>query len=538
MDSLRKRVPVTPRQIPRPIERPRPIFLKPLPQREEIFISSTEAKTLDKHFKKDEQKNKRRSKIKKVLKIFFMVSLASLFAIAIYFFWKTYNVSRKMNSQMLNKPTVSQSMRALASPIMDRNNLPALKGEDKGRINILLLGAAGQHKPGGNLTDTVMVMSIDTKEKKVALLSLPRDFYTPIGETKSFAKINSLYPIGIKDNKGVELIKEAVEKITNQTLNYYLVVDFDAFEKIINDIGGINIVSERDIYDATYPGPNYSYQTFSLSKGFHQLDGATTLKYVRERHDDPEGDFGRAKRQQQVIQAVKNKMFSLKTIFNVVAISNILDTLGNNVKTDITIQDMESFIALSKTLDLENINNVVIDAWKKDSLLKVSHAATASGNAFILIPRVGNYSEIQDISDNIFNQEELKRRKEMIANENAKVAIINQSGDYNLATKIRQLLSEKLDIKDVTVMQGPDNTIEQITSLHQKENSSKIFTLDELLKKIPAKLSDAPLVAEDGENDFVITLGSDLVEIYKYDEDSIEDFNKEQNSIDFVSQNQ
>lgn len=466
--------------------------------------------------------------VKKILKITFAIIFGVFFIIGAYFLWKTYSVSKKMNSGTDVKTTLTQSMRALASPVIPKSETP-LKGQETGRINILLLGAAGENKPGGNLTDTVMIMNIDTKAKKVALLSLPRDFYAPISDSKSYAKINSLYPIGIKEGLGVELVKDAVEEITGLTMNYHLVVDFDSFEKIIDNIGGVNIVSERDIYDPTYPGPNYSYQTFELSKGFHNLDGKTALQYVRMRHDDPEGDFGRAKRQQQVMQAVKNKMFSMQTLFNIVALNNILDTLGKNIKTDITIADLESFISLSKTIDLQNINNVVVDAWKKESLLKVSHVQTEKGNAFILIPRVGNYNEIQDVAKNIFNQEEIKKRERLIAEENTNIAVINKSGDNKLEEKIRSLLKERLGFKNVRVIANSDETMEEFTTVSQKPDSAKIFTLDELIKKLPAKLSPSTLPQSDDSNDdIVITLGSDLIETYKYDEDSVEDFNKAQ----------
>lgn len=532
MDSLRRRAPLPPKQLSKPtgqaqsIQQFKPVQKQPLSPRDALYISKDESRSMDKHFQKYKEESKKGPTIKKTVKIILIILLFTAISVAIYFSWKTYQVSRKINSEMESRPSFSKSMLALATPIMNKENRTPLKGEESGRINILLMGAAGEHKPGGNLTDTVMVMSINTKDKKVALLSLPRDFYAPIGKTKSFAKLNSLYPIGIKEGEGVNLIKDAAEQITGQVLNYYLVVDFDAFEKIVDDIGGINIVSERDIYDATYPGPNYSYQTFALSKGFHQLDGATALKYVRERHDDPEGDFGRAKRQQQVIQAVKNKMFSLKTFFNVVAISNILDTLGENVKTDITIEEMESFITLTKLLDLENIDNVVIDAWKPDSLLKVSHVQTSTGNAFILIPRVGNYSEIQDVATSIFNQDELRSRKEKITSENAKIVIINNSGDYKLAFKIKDLLTDKLNIKDVSIKQSKDEIIQPMTTVLQKSASDKIFTLDELVKKIPAKLDNNSFADE--ENDFTINLGADLIDIYNYEEDKIDmnEFNK------------
>lgn len=532
MDSLRKKAPAAPKPITKP-QKATPAFPLIAKKREELFISRSEAQRMD----QCEKKFQKRINIKKVVAIVLVLLISIALVLAAYFLWKTYDVGKKINSEAGIQTTFAQSVRALASPVISPSSRTPLKGEDSGRINILLLGAAGEHKPGGNLTDTVMIMNIDTKNKKVALFSLPRDFYAPIPASKSYAKINSLYPIGIKEGQGIDLIKGAAEEITGLSINYYVVVDFNSFEKIIDNIGGINIVSPRDIYDPTYPGPNYSYQTFSLSKGFHELDGATALKYVRERHDDPEGDFGRAKRQQQVIQAVKNKMFSLQTLFNVVALNNILDTMGDNIKTDIAVGDLESFIALSKTIDLENISNVVVDAWKKDSLLKVSHVQTGSGNAFILIPRVGNYSEIQELAKNIFNQEEIRKRRELIADENAVITITNKSGDRGLENKIKSLLSERLGMKNVSLVSNPDDSIAEFTTVSQKASGGKMFTLDELIKKIPAKISEADLSDTDDDTDLAITLGKDIVETYGYDEDSIEDFNKAQDEQEGTSFN-
>lgn len=504
---------------------------------EHLFISQNEARQMEKSLKPLGPIQKKIS-FKKFFLSFFAVILTILFASAIYFFLKTYLVSKKMNS-FAAKTTFSQNLREIVAPILPANKIP-LKGAQQGRINILLLGAAGEHKPGGNLTDTVMVMSINTETNKVALLSLPRDFYVKIPETNSFAKINSLYPIGIKENQGADLIKAAVEKITGLQINYYFAIDFDGFKKIIDDIGGINITNDRDIYDPTYPGPNYSYQTFQLSKGFQKLDGETALKYVRERHDDPQGDFGRAKRQQQVIQAVKNKMFSLKTFFDMSALSNVLETLGENIRTDITFEDISGFIALSKKLDLENIDNVVLDAWKSDSLLKVSHIALGNANAFILVPRTGNYSEIQDLAQNIFNQAELKRRANEIAKEEAKIQIVNKSGYQNLSSKIKKLLSENFEMKDIKVISHSEEQTSAATTVADFTNGEKIFTIDELIKKLPARISPADHLSENNEGaDIVVTLGSDIVEAYKYEDVSKEEYDKAQdNPVDFDLQNQ
>ena len=504
---------------------------------DDIFISQDEIETIN----ENEKEFRKGVWIKRLIKFLMIFVLVFVISCGIYFFWKTYVTSRKINSQDLSKQTnFVEYTRAVVSPIIpDEQNL--LRGEQEGRINILLLGAAGEHKPGGNLTDTIMIMSIDMKNKKVALLSLPRDLYVQIPETQSFTKINSLYTIGIKQNIGADLIKETVEKITGITINYYVAVDFDGFIKVIDDIGGVNVIAPFDIYDASYPGPNYSYETFSLSKGLHLFDGKTALQYVRERHDDPEGDFGRAKRQQQVIQAVKNKMFSAKTLFNVIALNDILTALGDNIRTDISFDEIDRFITISKEVDMQNITNVVIDAWKKDSLLKVSHVMLGSVQAFILVPRVGNYSEIQDLAQNIFDQTEIKKRQGSIATENARIEIINKSGDNQLAYKIQKLLEDKLDMKDVHITQKSNASTQIETTVNDNSSSTKLFTLDELVKKLPASLSPSISESENSDYDITITLGEDLISVYKYEEDTLEDYNKaqdEQANLDILNYNQ
>ena len=511
---------------------------------DDIFISQDEIEAM----KENEKEFRKGVWIKRLIKFLMIFVLVFVVSCGVYFFWKTYATSRKINSQDLSKQTnFTEYTRTVVSPIIpDEQNI--LRGEQEGRINILLLGAAGEHKPGGNLTDTVMIMSIDIKNKKVALLSLPRDLYVQIpastaggSESQSFTKINSLYTIGIKQNIGADLIKESVEKITGITINYYVAVDFDGFEKVIDDIGGVNVIAPFDIYDASYPGPNYSYETFSLSKGMHLLDGKTALKYVRERHDDPEGDFGRAKRQQQVIQAVKNKMFSVKTLFNVVALNDILTALGDNIRTDISFNEINRFITISKEVDMQNITNVVADAWEKDSLLKVSHVMLGNTRAFILVPRVGNYSEIQDIAQNIFNQTEIKKRQELIATENARIEIINKSGDSQLAYKIQKLLEDKLGMKNVHITQKSKVSAQTETVVTDNSSSAKLFTLDELVKKLPATLSSTVSESENSDYDITITLGEDLISVYQYEEDSLDDYNKaqdEQANLDMLNYNQ
>lgn len=532
MDSLRKKIT---RPIPQPINPPRPTALA-------VTFSSTPKNTPTLRVNNISEnlfvKKNNSSCRKNIFKYFkhILLTTGMLFVIAflvtgVFFVYKLNILSAKISSDSSALQTPILETLSDISRITSEKRI-TLKGEDQGRINILLLGIAGEGKPGGNLTDTIMIASIDTKNKKVALLSLPRDLYTSVPESNYSAKINSLYKYGLSNNQGVIPLKKAVENMTHLSIDYYLVVNFSGFEKFIDDIGGINVEVHRDIYDPAYPGPNYSYETFEIKKGFHKLDGATALKYARERHNDPEGDFGRAKRQQQVIQTAKNKVFSTQTLLNPFAVTKLMNTLGDNIKTDITVEEIDSFIKLTKILDTQNINNAVVDAWKEDSLLKVSHIFYENSQAFILVPRVGNYTEIQDLAKNIFDLQILEGRKAAIKNEGPSIALIDNTADYKTYTKVENLLKKKMGFENITKLNLPTDFSTTDTTIFDLTFGKKPFSLDELIKKIPATLNqdNSSLAIKIKEEiikyDMLIILGKDLDDIYHYDEDSLEDLQK------------
>jgi len=476
----------------------------------------------------------------KIIFWLFIAAFVSAIAYGSFFAYKLYSVGKKINIENNNDSSFLGTIKSLA----DKNNR-SLKGADKNQINILLLGIAGKGKPGQFLTDTIMVASIEPKTNRVALLSIPRDLYVKIPNTNIQTKINSVYQYGLSNNNNdsdaaAKVIEKTITDITSLDINYYVVLNFDGFQKAIDDIGGINITSERDLYDARYPGPNYSYETFRLSKGFHHLDGATALKYARERHNDPEGDFGRAKRQQQIMQATKNKIFSVGTLFNVFALNNLFDTLGENIRTDINTENLASFFELAKKLDTNNINNVVVDAWNKDSLLKVSHVQYGSIAAFVLIPRVGNYSEIQDLAQNIFDLNKIQRRKDEIAKEDATIAIINKSGDPQIIQRIKKVLQENLDYRNVLILADSDKNLSATTTVYDSTNGQKPFTLDELAGKLPATVSylidpNISKILQNKTVDMTLVVGKDLIAKYNMEENTIQDLNNAQDDQMYIN---
>ncbi|MEK7166202.1 MAG: LCP family protein, partial [Patescibacteria group bacterium] len=165
----------------------------------------------------------------------------------------------------------------------------------KERTNILLLGVGGNTHEGGDLTDTIMVLSVDKKGNDSVLLSIPRDIWA--ADLK--AKINSAYANGEakKPGGGLTLSKATVEQIIGLPLQYGLLVDFNGFKSIIDAVGGIETWVADSFTDSKYPiagketadcagDPEYScrYETVSFTQGSEHMDGDLALKYVRSRH--------------------------------------------------------------------------------------------------------------------------------------------------------------------------------------------------------------------------------------------------------------
>lgn len=454
----------------------------------------------------------------------FFLSVTSLsllfFGIVLLLTYRGVSLGENMQFENTAHQSFVASLKKLTSTLFSSQGVP-LAGEQDGRINILLLGRAGEQYPGKNLTDTVMIMSIDTATKKVALLSLPRDLYVPIGDTDLYTKLNAVYQYGLSQEAGVAPLQKTIETITGLSIHYFMTIDFDGFEKIVDTVGGINIEVARDFFDPRYPGKNYSYETFELKKGWQILDGATALKYVRERHDDPAGDFGRAKRQQQVIQALKDKVFSLGTVFNIITLDRLLATLGESVKTNMTLEEMGRFLELSRNLDTKNVTTVVVDAWKKESLLRVSHLQVGPISAFILVPRIGSWNELHDVSTHIFNRDEQEKRKQAIISENASITLYARNNDAQAQKRLTEILSDELGFKTVvsaTLPSFPNQSEESI--IVERASLAKPFSLDELLKKFSLqKAPELPFTPlRETRTDYSIIIGEALSETLSLDE--------------------
>ncbi len=281
-----------------------------------------------------------------------------------------------------------------------------LQGEARGQINILLMGIGGVGHDGPLLTDTMIVMAIRPSEGKVGLFSIPRDLVVDMGPKYYFRKINAADALGEQPNKpgsGAVFAAQTVEALIGSPIDYFVRVDFNGFAELVDALGGIDIHVDTTFTDDEYPTANYGYQTIHFTAGWQHMDGATSLKYVRTRHgNNGEGtDFARSKRQQKVLEALREKFFSISTLLNPAVVTNALSTLGKHVQTNFQVWELIRLAGVGKTLDRSNIVNRVLDTTP-DGLLK---SANGMDGAYILEPASGHYQDIQDAYTNLFNDQ-------------------------------------------------------------------------------------------------------------------------------------
>ena len=195
------------------------------------------------------------------------------------------------------------------------------------KINIMVMGVDERSDDVGR-SDTLFVVTVDTKTKEVAMLSIPRDTRVKI-PGKSWDKINHAYAFG-----GEKLSQQAVESLLGIKIDHHIEINIAGFKKIIDAIGGVTIDVEKRMY-YNDPYDDNGGLVIDLRPGVQHMDGSTAIQYVRYR--DEEGDIGRVERQQKFLKAVLNEVASPSMIIKIPA---IIKEVSNIVKSDMSTSEM------------------------------------------------------------------------------------------------------------------------------------------------------------------------------------------------------
>lgn len=369
----------------------------------------------------------------------------------------------------------------------DNADITQLKGEGAGRVNILLLGIGGPGHDGPNLSDTIMVMSIDPRTKDVAMLSIPRDLYVKIPGYGT-GKINHANSSG-----GPATARQVVSTVTGVPIHYYLQIDFAGFKKAVDAVNGIDINVPKALRDPLYPcdstGPNkYKYCPINFKVGLQHMNGKQALEYARSR--ETTSDFDRAARQQLVIVALRQKALDLSTLTNPIKLGALIDTLGDHVKTDMQLADMKKLALIAKDVDTTKIVQKVLST-APDGLLTESGPYVPSGFGYVEVPVAGtfNYTEIKDLIKNIFVDH-------YITDENARLEVQNGSGIAGVAgTVVKSLKAAHYNVGEP--LNAPQNYTK--TVIYDYTGGKKPYTINYLEQRFGVKAVKAtPPASADG----------------------------------------
>lgn len=247
--------------------------------------------------------------------------------------------------------------------------------DENGLTNILLLGQGDKNHDGVDLTDTIIIASIDAaKTKSVVLLSIPRDLQLTsefFGDKTiiSGRKINALYRDikyyylyrkGYKESDASKLalqdMRTDIEKITGLPIHHVIKVNFSGFVSIVDEVlQGVELEVPYDIVDTQYPDENYGYTTFIIREGLQKLDGETALKYARSRHTT--SDFSRSARQQQLLSAMGEKAKEMGILKKPTKLLQIWKSFSAHTETTMSLQELIGLADLGRKIDRQNIIN-------------------------------------------------------------------------------------------------------------------------------------------------------------------------------------
>jgi polyisoprenyl-teichoic acid--peptidoglycan teichoic acid transferase len=387
-----------------------------------------------------------------------------------------------------------------------------LKGEGDGRVNILLLGRGGENHAGGDLTDTLLLLSIDPVNKTASMVSVPRDLWVTIPGGSSM-KVNAVFAnaknralaANSKDKAaaekaGIAKVQEVVGNVLDMPIHYYGLIDFLAFKQAVDTVGGvdINVTEATAVSEHLWDGLARKPYFLDVDPGLQHFDGTRALYYARSRHTSPRGDFDRSERQRLLITALSQKILSAGTYTNPAKISGLLSAFGDHISTDMSVTDAVRLADLGKSVGTK------IDSL---DLAKPGESLVTTGmysGQSIVRPAAGisDFSKIQAYVHS-------KMRDGYIAKENAVVNILNGAGIPGLAaTKSDQLKYYGYNVG--TVGDAPTGDYAK-TVVVDLTKGKKPYTKNYLEKrfgvKVVTKLPDTTI--KPGNAQFVIILGKD-----------------------------
>jgi LCP family protein required for cell wall assembly len=391
-----------------------------------------------------------------------------------------------------------------------------LKGEGDGRVNILLLGRGGGSHDAPDLTDTMMLASIDPVNHTSALLSIPRDLWVDVPNFNAM-KINAAWETGKykyvgkishdmkntpANQAGFNLVDSVVTNVTGLTIHYNLLVDFSAFSKAVDTVGGVTVNVPTDLIDPTMAWENANNPILAKA-GVQQFDGKHALIYVRSR--ETTSDFARGQRQRATLLALKQKVETVGTISSPIKLAGLMSAFADNAQSDLSLGDATRLASIAKDIPSDKVKSVGLTADNSDGTNSPGYVTTGAMNGqSIVLPKAGlfNYGAIQE-----FIRGELKDG--YLVKENSKLLVLNGTNVAGLAsTKATELKSYNYNV--IAASNAPTRAYAKTIVVDLTAGRDKYTKnyLEQRFKTTAVTAVPDPAILPNGA-DFVIILGTD-----------------------------
>jgi LCP family protein required for cell wall assembly len=347
------------------------------------------------------------------------------------------------------------------------------------RLNVLVLGI--DTRDGDRTTqntDTMIVVSLDPVNKTAAMLSIPRDVY--INKPGTFqGKINAAFAFG-----GPELTRRLVNDLLGIKIHSYALVNFDAFNRIVNGVGGIIVDVKRPVRDESYPTVDYGVERVNISPGPQLMLGDLALKYARSRHDS--NDYSRARRQQDVLSALRMKLSQPQTLRQ---LPSLMDGVATTVETDFDPSNGVALASAAAGIDSGSINSDVLYPCGGD--YPHCELTLDSEGGFYLVPDV---AKVRDLAASLFYDPKVRQ-------EGARVEVQNTGARSGVAKDV----ADRLEARAFGVSGVTDGS--SARSAVVLRNPGKRYTAEQLRSQL-----GLPMETADGSGgpDIVVRIGNDF----------------------------
>lgn len=348
--------------------------------------------------------------------------------------FRSVQSGRSVMEEFVNLPVIG-NIRSIAFGTDPLNEITAGTKRDANRMNILLLGIGGAGHEGSLLTDTILFASVDLKEKKVGLVSIPRDMAWKRADG-TYEKINSVHAWEEQDHPNEGAVRTA-KKFSEQFdvhIDHVVRIDFRGFVSLVDALGGIDVNVERGFTDLEYPTEDELWQTVSFKKGQQHMDGAQALIYARSRHGNngEGGDFARARRQQIILMAVRERMMSLNTLADPNKLANVYSAITRHIQSDLSPWDAFRLAPLAQDFTRDKITSHVFTDAPDGELVSTN----INGN-YLLFAKGGDWTRIKSmIADPLQSKSDLDAKTPALA----KVEVKNGTTRTGLAYEVTNAL--------------------------------------------------------------------------------------------------